>query len=437
MSAPIAEVTVEGAVAEAVAIPMEVSQEAQASHAQGCPGGVEGSQAAQAAPGGAEAFEDAQASQARLATPSAVDAPQAGQAEDKMADVAQAAQATDGAADASQATLVAPGIVEASQAAQVAPGVSDGSQTGEAAPAVVDAAPTPMEVSPPAQPLASLAALTVEQPKVPMTAYFLYVDEQRPIIAKEFGDEAKATDVVKTIAARWRDLSDEGKAPYEKKAAATRAEYYTALENFRKAGGVVVTRKRKADADAKLKKDKDAPKKPAGGGYGQFLAENRAELMKSLPAGSNAIADLAKAAGAQWKILSEEEKKPYEDKYKEKMQAYRVAMVEHTAKAGPQKAMTPKKAKAAVKTDKTPTPSKPAKSAKGKVSGATPAAKAEVFIESKVLAEAAKLGYEAALRNLAGRADVKGLKKLDRDLLEAIKTSRGLVNPARYALLGA
>lgn len=63
--------------------------------------------------------------------------------------------------------------------------------------------------------------------------------------------------------------------------------------------------------------------------------------------------------------------------------------------------------------------------------------RAEVEVDAEVLREAQKLGYEAALQNLAGREDVKVLKKSDKDLLEAIKTSSGLVNPARRALLGA
>lgn len=281
--------------------------------------------------------------------------------------------------------------------------------------------------------------MTAEQPKKPMTAFFLYTDEQRPIIVKQLGEEAKVKGaVVKTAAAQWKDLPDDKKAPYEKKAAAAKAEYDAALESFKQNGGEVV-RKRKADKDAKPKKDKDAPKKPAGGGYGQFMAENREKIVKSLPAGSNVISDTAKAAGAQWKALSEDEKKPYEDKFNEKMKAYRAAMEEYKANQPADKeeeaSPPPKKAKKTEKTEKTPTPPKAVKAGKGK--GVAKAAKAEVEVDAGVLAEAVKLGYEGALRNLAGRADVKDLKKSDQDLLGALKASGGLVNPARHALLGA
>jgi hypothetical protein len=282
-----------------------------------------------------------------------------------------------------------------------------------------------------------------EQPKKPMTAFFLYTDEQRPIIVKQLGEEAKVKGmVVKTAAAQWKNLPDEKKAPYEKKAAAAKAEYDAALESFKKMGGEVV-RKRKADKGAKPKKDKNAPKKPTGGGYGQFLAENRERIVKSLPSGSNVITDTAKAAGAQYKALSEDEKKPYEDKFKEKMKEYQAAMEEYKANQPAEKeeeeeddepSPPPKRAK---KTEKTPTPPKPVKSGKGKGRGAAKAATAEVEVDAKVLAEATELGYGGALRNLAGRADVKDLKKSDNDLLGALKTSGGLVNPARRALLGA
>merc|ERR1712187_963329 len=129
----------------------------------------------------------------------------------------------------------------------------------------------------------------------------------------------------------------------------------------------------------------------------------------------------------------------------EKMKEYQAAMEEYKSNRPAEKekeeAEEPsppsKKAKKTEKTEKTPTPPKPVKSGKGKGRGAAKALTAEVEVDTKVLAEATELGYEAALRNLAGRADVKDLKKSDKDLLGALKTSGGLVNPARRALLGA
>jgi len=89
------------------------------------------------------------------------------------------------------------------------------------------------------------------------------------------------------------------------------------------------TEKRKAkDGTLKKKKDPNAPKRPSGGGYGVFLAENRAKITQSLPAGHK-ITDVTKAAGEQWRKLSEKAKQPYQDKYDKKMTEYWKAFEEY------------------------------------------------------------------------------------------------------------
>merc|ERR1712087_108632 len=102
-------------------------------------------------------------------------------------------------------------------------------------------------------------------------------------------------------------------------------------------GGVAAQRaeKRKAKEEKRAKKDPNAPKKPAGGAYGVFLAENRAKIVSTLPKGHK-ITDVAKAAGVQWKALSDAAKKPYEDKFQKKQAEYAKAMEEYR-KANPTK----------------------------------------------------------------------------------------------------
>merc|ERR1719311_1537628 len=98
-----------------------------------------------------------------------------------------------------------------------------------------------------------------------------------------------------------------------------------------KTKGTVALRseKRKAkEGGLKKKKDPNAPKKPVGGAYGVFLAENRATIVKSLPAGHK-ITDVTKAAGEQWKALSDAAKKPYEEKFLKKQEEYQVAFAEY------------------------------------------------------------------------------------------------------------
>ena len=74
----------------------------------------------------------------------------------------------------------------------------------------------------------------------------------------------------------------------------------------------------------KTKKDPEAPKKPAGGAYGVFLAKHRADFAKDCQ-GQPATA-VTKIASGKWKALSEEEKKSYEAEYKVKLEAYQEAM---------------------------------------------------------------------------------------------------------------
>jgi len=174
-------------------------------------------------------------------------------------------------------------------------------------------------------------AMASEQPKKSKTAFFMYLEIQRPAILKQLENTKKAQGIVaKTGAQQWRALSAADKAPYEEKAAAAKVEYEAARESFKATGGEMVRKLRSGRESSKADKDKDTPKKPTGGGYGQYLAEKRSEIMKSLPAGSKSC-DVAKAAGAHWKALPVDAKKPYEEKFVMKMQEFRVAMESYNA----------------------------------------------------------------------------------------------------------
>ncbi|CAE7359604.1 HMG1 [Symbiodinium sp. CCMP2592] len=169
------------------------------------------------------------------------------------------------------------------------------------------------------------------QPKKPVGgAYGQFMNEKRAEFQKELVGQ-KASEVSKLCGERWKKLSDAQKAIYQKKYDAVKEKYQKDLEAFEKAGGVKekITRKGKDEkAKGKKTKDPDAPKRPAGGAYGVFLAENRAEIIKTLPKGYK-VPDIGKAAGAKWKALSEKEQKPYQEKYQKKNEEYKAAMEEY------------------------------------------------------------------------------------------------------------
>lgn len=72
----------------------------------------------------------------------------------------------------------------------------------------------------------------------------------------------------------------------------------------------------------------EKPKRPAAGAWGVFLQERRDEIVKSLPAGHK-ITDVTKKAAEQWKALTEDERKPFEERYKEKAETYKTAALDY------------------------------------------------------------------------------------------------------------
>merc|ERR1711957_488877 len=94
-------------------------------------------------------------------------------------------------------------------------------------------------------------------------------------------------------------------------------------------------RKAKEDRGAGSKQakkdDPTRPKRPAGGAFGCFLAKNRNAFQKECPGPASGV---SKLAGAKWKALTENDKKPYEAEYQTKKAAYEKAMKNYTPPAG-------------------------------------------------------------------------------------------------------
>merc|ERR1711862_52308 len=215
-----------------------------------------------------------------------------------------------------------------------------------------------------------------------------------------------------------------------------------------KSKGLRALRSEKRDAkEGRHKKDKDPnkPKAPAGGAYAVFLNENRARIVASLPKGHK-ITDVTKAAGAEWKTLSEADKKPYEVKYEAKKEEYKKAMeqyvppvVEKNDQATPEKkpAGREKKQVSAEKPGKRAKPDKESSSSPPKRAKKVVAATSkELEIDASVLKEVETLNMVSQFKNLAARPDVKSSGKSHEDMLAALKSSEGLVNKAKTILLG-
>jgi len=113
---------------------------------------------------------------------------------------------------------------------------------------------------------------------------------------------------------RFKELGDVEKARYEEMYDTAKQKKEGDLAAFKKAGGVMKPRKIKGLKDPKK------PKSPAGGAYGCFVANNRAELMKERPGKS--IVAVARLASQRWKQLSEAQKLPLEEEFQAKRARY-------------------------------------------------------------------------------------------------------------------
>ena len=162
-----------------------------------------------------------------------------------------------------------------------------------------------------------------EQPKKPAGgAYGVWLAEHRAELQKEVGPGKPASEVAKLAGARFKEVSAEEKAVYQKKFEEAKAKYEADMKAFLEAGGEKKGIKRKADKVTK-KKDPAAPKKPAGGAFGCFLAKNRAAFMEETK--GQPITAVTKLASDRWKKLSEDDKKVFQEEYELKKAQYEEA----------------------------------------------------------------------------------------------------------------
>ncbi|CAE7314823.1 HMGB13 [Symbiodinium natans] len=92
----------------------------------------------------------------------------------------------------------------------------------------------------------------------------------------------------------------------------------------------------------------ERPKKPFGGAYGIWLAENRAELRREVGPG-RPVTEVSKLAGSRWKALSQETKALYREKFEQAKAKYAEEMRQQEATS--QKKGTKRKAEKHCKKD--------------------------------------------------------------------------------------
>jgi len=267
-------------------------------------------------------------------------------------------------------------------------------------------------------------------------AYGQFMNANRTSLAEQAAKEGLTgvTAVTKKASELWKAMTDEEKAPWEAKFKEAQAAYMA----YKDSDSFVPPEKKEKRGKKEEKKEKDpeAPKKPVGGAYGVFQNEKRAEFMKiAEEKGEKGFGPLAKMISEAFKLLSEEDRKVYEEKAAKAMEEYKLLMTayrEKTATEAPEArddATAGKRSRAAIST-----PPKAAKRGRGAVKSNEIAGPC---LPADLLAAAEKEGLREALENLARRPDITAKKCDAAEMLKTLKQCGGLVNKAKAALLGA
>ena len=150
-------------------------------------------------------------------------------------------------------------------------------------------------------------------PKKPLSAYFLFSQEERLKVKGEYPDYS-ITEVAKELGRRWATLDPGLKQNYEHRYQDSRKQYESALNAYK---------------PQKKKKDPNAPKQPLSA-YFLFSQEERLKVKGENP--SYSICEVAKELGRRWAEMAPEVKQRYQQmaeegrqKYDQDMASYRQA----------------------------------------------------------------------------------------------------------------
>mmetsp|Transcript_11296 Transcript_11296/g.30174 ORF Transcript_11296/g.30174 Transcript_11296/m.30174 type:complete len:343 (-) Transcript_11296:89-1117(-) len=338
-----------------------------------------------------------------------------------------------------------------------------------------------------AQSEAAAEVQAIQKPKRAVSAYWLFTNKVREEVTKESKEKnngkANMGDIAKAMSARWQALSEAEKKEFEEKAAEDKQRFEKEMEAYKEASDPAGTLRKKY---AHL-----IPKKPMTAYF--LFSQDAAQREKATAALKEAGVEannkqLASKLGEMWKLVSAEEKAPFEERYKREQAEFLTKQKEWQAtpefdeiekaaskqaelqKAAEAEEETAKPAKGGKRSRSVPKESAKKESVKGKAEKdkvekgkaekgkeekgegkeeTTPAKRAkkaaalkeqpaqDTSIDADVLAEADKAGLASMLKNLAARPEVAALGKPSRVLLDALKKSNGLVNPAKRALVEA
>merc|ERR1719251_525483 len=139
-------------------------------------------------------------------------------------------------------------------------------------------------------------------PKKPLSAYFLFSQEERLKVKAENPDYS-ITEVAKELGKRWATLNPDIKTVYEQRYQDARRVYETEMNTYK----------------PKKKKDPNAPKQPLSA-YFIFSTEERLKVKEENPQFS--ICEVAKELGRRWAEMDPQVKQRYQQRAEEERQKY-------------------------------------------------------------------------------------------------------------------
>ena len=163
--------------------------------------------------------------------------------------------------------------------------------------------------------------------KKAMSAYWLWLSENRVTITKEHGLEGKrGSEVSKKAGELWKAIDAATKKKYDDLAAKDKARYEEEVKTLGKR-----ERQPKKDkegrAGKKAKKDKEAPKRPMSA-YFLWTQENREAVMKQYKI-EKAGPEFTRKAAEAWKTVSDAVKKEYAAKAAKAKEQYQKSLGIH------------------------------------------------------------------------------------------------------------
>jgi len=172
------------------------------------------------------------------------------------------------------------------------------------------------------------------RPKRAMTPYFYFTSDYRNNLRKEGKMVPGVKEVAQYCGPKWNSMDDNEKKPFIELAEVDRRRYLNEMNIYKKP------------------RDEEKPKRPASA-YFHFLVEFRQKMAgKPLPEHTT----IPKLSGALWQKMTEEERRPYNDKMEAEKKIYEKNLAEYR-KMKAEEAITNA---AALKTQQTSAPAAPA-----------------------------------------------------------------------------